>query len=186
MTKSGAADLILTGSDTYSGATTISGGTLQLGNATTGGSINCSSVTNNSVFAFDRSNSITFSPAIGGTGALLQAGSNALILTGNDTYSGATTISAGTLQIGNGGTTGSIGSTTSVSDSGVLAFDQFGQRNLLAGRQRPRQPASNGRRRPDPHRQQHLQRRHHGRRRHHSNLTTPTPCRHGDRDRRQR
>ena len=72
-----------------------------MGNATTGGSINCSSVTNNSVFEFDRSNSITFSPAIGGTGALLQAGSNALILTGANTYSGATNISAGTLQIGN-------------------------------------------------------------------------------------
>ena len=32
------------------------------------------------------------------------------ILTGTNTYSGTTTISAGTLQIGNGGTTGSLGS----------------------------------------------------------------------------
>ena len=103
----------------------IVAGTLQLGNATTGGSINCSSVTNNSVFEFDRSNSITFSPAIGGT-VLLQAGSNALILTGNNTYSGSTTISTGTWQVGNGGTQGSIGNTTSVSNSGVLEFDNTG------------------------------------------------------------
>src|SRR5208282_1363935 len=46
--------------------------------------------------------------AISGTGQLTKTGSGALVLIGNNTYSGGTTISAGTLQIGNGGTSGSI------------------------------------------------------------------------------
>ena len=43
---------------------------------------------------------------------MTKAGTGTLILTGSNTYSGATNISAGTLQVGSGGTTGSIGSTS--------------------------------------------------------------------------
>ena len=57
-----------------------------------------------------------------GTGSLTQDGSGTLILTGANTYSGGTTIAAGTLQIGNGGTTGSI--IGNVLDNGVLAFNR--------------------------------------------------------------
>ncbi len=126
LTKSGAADLILTGSNTYSGLTSISAGTLQLGSGGTTGSIgNTTSVSDSGVLEFDRSDSsVTFSQAISGGGGLVQAGTGTLILTGSNTYSGLTSISAGTLQLGSGGTTGSIGGTTSVSDSGVLAFDR--------------------------------------------------------------
>jgi autotransporter-associated beta strand protein len=119
-----AGTLILTGSDTYSGATTISGGTLQLGSGGTTGSINSTSITDNSVLTFDRSDSsMTFSQAVSGTGGLLQAGTGILILTGSNAYSGATTISGGTLQLGSGGTMGSINS-TSITDNGVLTFDR--------------------------------------------------------------
>ena len=45
----------------------------------------------------------------GGATALTKAGSAMLTLTGNNTYSGVTTIGAGTLQIGNGGATGTLG-----------------------------------------------------------------------------
>lgn len=44
------------------------------------------------------------------------------MLTGADTYTGGTTIDAGTLQIGNGGTAGSI--VGNVADNGTLAFDR--------------------------------------------------------------
>ena len=48
-------------------------------------------------------------PSIAGTGGLVQNGSfSILILTGANTYSGGTTISMGTLQLGNGSATGSI------------------------------------------------------------------------------
>ena len=44
------------------------------------------------------------------------------MLTGANTYTGGTTISAGTLQIGNGGTTGSIAG--NVTDNGTLVFNR--------------------------------------------------------------
>ena len=50
---------------------------------------------------------------ISGTGTLTQAGTGTMTLTGANTYTGGTTISAGTLQIGNGGTTGTLGPATS-------------------------------------------------------------------------
>ena len=45
-----------------------------------------------------------------------------MILTGANSYTGGTTIAAGTLQLGNGGTTGSI--IGNVVDNGALAFDR--------------------------------------------------------------
>ena len=125
LTKAGTGDLILTGSETYSGATNISNGTLQVGSGGTTGSIgSTSSVSDSGVLAFDRSDNISFALAVSGNGSLVQLGTGALILTGSNTYSGQTTISTGTLQVGSGGTTGSINSTSGVSDSGVLEFDR--------------------------------------------------------------
>ena len=52
---------------------------------------------------------LTLAGAVGGTGSLIETGSGLLILAANNTYAGTTTINGGTLQIGNGGTTGSVG-----------------------------------------------------------------------------
>ena len=51
--------------------------------------------------------STTYAGIIQGTGGLTVTGGTQ-ILTGDNTYTGGTTISAGTLQIGTGGTTGSV------------------------------------------------------------------------------
>jgi fibronectin-binding autotransporter adhesin len=119
--KTGAGTLTLTGTNTYAGGTTISAGTLQIGNGGTTGSI-VGNVLDNSALAFDRSNNVTFGGVISGTGSLTQLGAGTLTLTGANTYTGGTTISAGTLQIGNGGTTGSVAG--NVADNGALAFDR--------------------------------------------------------------
>jgi autotransporter-associated beta strand protein len=50
----------------------------------------------------------TFGGAITGTGGIAKTGTGTFTLTGTNTYSGGTVVSAGTLQLGNGGTTGSI------------------------------------------------------------------------------
>lgn len=52
----------------------------------------------------------------------MKDGSGTLTLTGANTYSGGTTINTGTLQLGNGGTSGSI--VGDVTDNGTLAFDR--------------------------------------------------------------
>ena len=69
-----------------------------------------------------------------GTTALDKKGTATTILTGTSTYSGGTTISGGTLQIGNGGTTGSI--LGNVTDNADLAFnrsDNFTFGGLISG-----------------------------------------------------
>ncbi len=105
----GSGTVILIGTDTYAGGTTINSGTLQVGNGSTAGSIS-GNVTDNGTLAFDRSDSATFGGVISGTGGLTQLGTGTLVLTGTNTYTGGTAIHSGTtLQIGNGSTTGSIG-----------------------------------------------------------------------------
>jgi outer membrane autotransporter protein len=74
------------------------------------------------VLAFNRSDANTFAGAISGTGSVSQIGTGTTILTGDSTYTGGTTISAGTLQLGNGGTTGSI--IGNVTDNSTLAFNR--------------------------------------------------------------
>jgi outer membrane autotransporter protein len=119
--KSGSGVLTLTGANSYSGGTTISAGTLQLGNGGTTGSIT-GNVIDNGILAFNRSDVLTFNGVISGAGSVQQIGPGTTILTGTNTYTGGTTISAGTLQLGNGGTTGSI--TGNVIDNGILAFNR--------------------------------------------------------------
>lgn len=112
---------IFTGANTYSGGTSINAGTLQVGNGGTSGSV-IGDISNNGSLVFNRSDSVTYADVISGTGSLTQSGAGSLTLTGNNTYSGVTSINAGTLQIGNGGTTGSISG--DISNNGSLVFNR--------------------------------------------------------------
>ena len=112
---SGNTALVMTGSglvalntnNDYSGGTFVNGGTLQLGSGGTTGSI-AGNITNNAVVAINRSDSPSLSGLISGSGAVAQLGSGMLTILGNNTYSGLTTVSAGSLQIGNGGVSGAV------------------------------------------------------------------------------
>lgn len=81
--------------DSGSGGTNIWGLDFSLGNTAT---------------ISDASDDLIFSGQISGSGGITKSGNGALILTGANTYTGTTTISAGKLQLGNGGATGSVGS----------------------------------------------------------------------------
>jgi fibronectin-binding autotransporter adhesin len=117
----GTGTTVLVGDSNYAGGTTINAGTLQLGNGGTTGSIT-GNITDNGNLAFNRSNALSFGGVISGTGAVQQIGTGTTVLLGDNTYAGGTTINAGTLQLGNGGTTGSI--TGNVTDNGILAFNR--------------------------------------------------------------
>ena len=121
LVQQGEGSLALTGDSNYTGGTTITDGTLQIGNGGTTGSI-IGDVANAGTLAFDRSNDVAFAGVVAGSGSLVQQGAGTLTLTGANSYTGGTAITDGTLQIGNGGTTGSI--VGDVANDGVLAFDR--------------------------------------------------------------
>ena len=64
--------------------------------------------------------------------AFNKTGTGTLTLTGDNTYSAGTTISAGTLQIGNGSASGSISG--DVLNNGALAFDYFNVQDVASSR----------------------------------------------------
>lgn len=121
LNKTGAGTLIVTAPGTYTGGTTISAGTLQIGDGGVSGSIG-GDIANNGTLVINRSDSVTLSGVLSGSGALTQAGSGTVILSGENTYTGGTTVSTGTLQIGDGGTTGSIAG--AIANSGTVAFNR--------------------------------------------------------------
>jgi outer membrane autotransporter protein len=122
VTQIGSGTTVFTEANTYTGGTTISAGTLQLGDGNTSGSI-VGDVIDNSTLSFNRSDTSTFPGVVSGTGDVTQIGSGTTVLTGANTYSGTTTISAGTLQVGNGSNVGSLG-TGAVVDNAALVFDR--------------------------------------------------------------
>jgi fibronectin-binding autotransporter adhesin len=147
LTKSGSGTLALTGSNSYSGGTTLNGGILNFtatsnlgtGPITFGGGTlqwatgNTSDISTYSVTlgagggGLDTNgNAVTLSGAIGngGTGGLSKIGSGTLTLAGTNTYSGATNIDGGNLQVGAGGATGSIVGDISLASGAALCFSR--------------------------------------------------------------
>jgi autotransporter-associated beta strand protein len=127
--------VVLTGANTYSGQTTIvAGTTLQIGNGGTTGSLGTGTVDNGFKLAFNRSDTLTVANAISGGGFISQDGGGTTILTGNNSY-GSTQINAGTLQVGDGGTSGTLG-TISVTNNSALVFnrsDTLTVNNVIGG-----------------------------------------------------
>lgn len=139
VTVGGTVRQILTGINTYTGGTTInSGAILQIGNTDSSlpsptsnviadGSVT-GAITNNGSLIFDQpdigNNGITIGNAISGSGTVTFNGEGTIILPNANTYTGGTTISAGTVLLTN--STGSALGTGAVtvsssSDTGILA-----------------------------------------------------------------
>jgi fibronectin-binding autotransporter adhesin len=123
LTKSGSGTLTLTNANTYDGGTTITGGTLAIGNGSTTGSI-AGDITNNAALAFNRSDSFTFGGTISGSGAVTKAGAGTLTLTNASTHTGTTTVTAGTLALGDGGATGSLAGRIALSNTTALVVNR--------------------------------------------------------------
>ena len=141
LTKTGAGTLVLSGTNTYTGITTITGGTLSISKdrnlGVVPGSTTATAITFNgsgatlqitNTFTLDPKRGITlttdgaidvtsgetltYGGIITGNGALAKTGDGKLTLSGINTYAGGTTISAGTLSFASG----------SLSTSGNIIF----------------------------------------------------------------
>lgn len=124
LAKSGAGTLnVLTAND-HSGDTTISGGTVRVGNGTTGGALG-GNIVNNGALAYNLPSAATVASALSGAGSLaVEAGT--VILTGNNSGTGGTVIQSGaTLQAGEGGASGNLNS-GGVTDDGALVYNRTG------------------------------------------------------------
>lgn len=120
LAKRGSGTLVIenNGGNDYSGGTTISGGVLQVGNGATVGSLGGGGVTNNAALVFNRSDNLTVTNTVSGTGSIAQNGSGMLTLAGLSSYTGPTFINAGALVLngvlsGGGLLTNAVGTTLS-------------------------------------------------------------------------
>ncbi|HEY1928098.1 MAG TPA: autotransporter domain-containing protein, partial [Caulobacteraceae bacterium] len=91
---------ILTGTNTYTGNTAIAtGATVQVGSGGNSGSI-AGNVANDGALVFDRAGAVTYAGVVFGTGTLTQAGPGTTILNDANTFTGATTVQQGVLEVG--------------------------------------------------------------------------------------
>ena len=107
VTQLGGGVTTFTADNSYLGGTTIAAGTLQLGNGGfTGGVVGA--IVNDAALVINRSNALTLAGPISGSGRVTQLGTGSTTFTADNSYTGGTTIVAGALHLGDGGTTGSV------------------------------------------------------------------------------
>ena len=102
LTKSGSASLTLdnTGGNNNISTVVINSGTLQLGTGDAGnGGLGSVIITNNGALVVDRTDNVALNSAISGTGTLSEIGGGKLTLSGANSYSGATSVTNGTLEL---------------------------------------------------------------------------------------
>ncbi len=121
--KSGSDELIVTGDNTYSGGTTISGGTLTADHADSLGS---GDIDNSGVLKVGEGD---LENTLSGSGSLVKTGTGELTLSGGNDYSGGTTIIGGTLTADHADSLG----TGAVANSGVLQVGEGELENTLSG-----------------------------------------------------
>ena len=155
LTKNYPGTLLLSGTNTYSGTTTIDEGILSVSSSANlgatpgsidadnlildGGTLRANSsftldnnkgITLNTVSTIqtDSSVTLTYGGIITGSVGYFKTGEGTLLLSGNNTYTGDTTISAGTLTV-----SGTLADTTDVINSGVYDVDATDTIQSLSG-----------------------------------------------------
>ncbi|EAW3438731.1 fibronectin-binding autotransporter adhesin ShdA [Salmonella enterica] len=121
--KTGNDELIVTGDNTYSGGTTITGGTLTADYAD---SLGTGVIANSGVLQVGEGE---LENTLSGSGSLVKTGTGELTLSGDNSYSGDTTITGGTLTADHADSLG----TGVIANSGVLQVGEGELENTLSG-----------------------------------------------------
>jgi fibronectin-binding autotransporter adhesin len=102
----------------------INSGIMEIGGGITLTQNSGSAFVNDGTFSWKSTANQTISNIMSGTGALTQNGSGTLTLSGANTYTGLTTISTGTLQIGAGSTTGKLSAGSAIVNNSNLTINR--------------------------------------------------------------
>ena len=116
--------LVATNSSLGNGALSVTG---NAGLASTGADLNLGNAVDlgaGNTLTTGGSADLVLGGTIGGGGSLIKAGTGRLVLTGDNSFAGATTINAGTVQLGNGGGTGSVAG--DIVNNSALVVDRAG------------------------------------------------------------
>jgi autotransporter-associated beta strand protein len=133
-TKAGPGLLALAATNTYTGSTVISAGTLQLGDGVSANGSVAGNIDDQATLVFANPAAQTYSGVVSDVGSVVKTGAGTLTLSGANTYSGWTTVSNGTLLVNgsiatgavtvNGGAlggTGTVSGTIMVNSGGTFA-----------------------------------------------------------------
>jgi autotransporter-associated beta strand protein len=121
--KSGAGTLAILNTNTFTGTLFLNGGITAIGNPGTNGSV-AGNITNGAALSIVTPLDQLMTNTIIGTGSLTKSGAGVLTLTANNSMSGPTTVSAGTLSVGDGVTPSGALGTGAVTNSATLLINQ--------------------------------------------------------------
>ncbi len=130
LTKTTAGTVTINSTNTYTGATSIEAGTLQIGLGGTAGALaSTSAISNNSTLVFNRSDAVTANNTITGVGAITNIGSGALTLNGTIS-TGGTITQAGTNTLTLNGTNSGFTGALQVNAGGTVKISVAGADGL--------------------------------------------------------
>lgn len=120
LSQFGNGTVTLTTTNDYTGLTLVNGGTLQLGDGVANNGSVAGAIDDNAALVFANPGAQAYAGSISGTGSVAKSGAGTLVVSGNNSYNGLTTISAGTLVAGNSAALGSTNTGTTVATGGAL------------------------------------------------------------------